>query len=270
MNRKQGLTWFLVLAVVGLGGCSSDKPAQDAKQTGAVMHRVKGKLEAGQASTGTDTALNAGGKSLFLRSGLQQYRLFLKSKVEITPNTEYEAEGIYAQKAIDEIGDPDQGKQGYPLAASCKRVIRMAWGNIAFDVADGHASVLRAQINRHPARPIFLVTKLTPVGEGSGAAEAKKAELEKDLPEVTVPAAKQSALRIEGPTVQPAPLWAPEGGVVHCKVVIDENGKIAELATGVQLCEAVRWAEFRYTPLVQGGHPARVNTEVEVRFEPRK
>ena len=266
MNRKPCLTWSLVLAVAALGACSSEKPAKDAAQTGVVMHRVKGKLQAAPGSTGADTALNAGGKSIFIRSGLQQYRLFLKSAVEITPDMEYEAEGIYAQKAIDEIGDPDQGKQGYPLAASCKRVIRMAWGNnISMDVADGHASLLRTQINRRPARPIFLVTKLTPVADGSG-----KQEVEKDLPSVTVPAAKQSALRLEGATVQPAPLWAPEGGVVHCKVVIDEKGKIAGLDTGVQLCEAVPWGEFRYTPLVQGGKPVRAQTEVEVRFEPRK
>jgi len=32
----------------------------------------------------------------------------------------------------------------------------------------------------------------------------------------------------------------------------------------------VPWSEFRYQPRLQGGHPVQVNTEVEVRFEPRK
>ena len=32
------------------------------------------------------------------------------------------AEGVYAQKAIDEIGDPDQAKNGYPLQSNCERM----------------------------------------------------------------------------------------------------------------------------------------------------
>ena len=43
---------------------------------------------------------------------------------------------------------------------------------------------------------------------------------------------KQRALLIEGPTVLTAPLWAPEGGTVRCKLVIDQEGKISELETG--------------------------------------
>lgn len=264
MHRKASLTWFLVITAAGFAGCSSDKPAKDAKQTAAVMHQVKGTLQVVPASTGADAALNAGGESLFLRDGVRRYRLFLKSPVEYSPNMEYTAEGIHAQKAIDEIGDPDKGKKGYPLPASCQRVIKMAWGSLSFDVADTHASILRAQVNRYPARPVFLVTKLTPV------AEQKKAEEEKELPEITVPAAKQSALKTAGPTVLPAPIWSPEGGVARCKVVIDEKGQIAELDTGAQLCEAVQWSEFRYPPPTQGGRPVRVKTEVEVRFEPQK
>ncbi|MGD0776298.1 MAG: hypothetical protein ABSC05_26060, partial [Candidatus Solibacter sp.] len=73
-----------------------------------------------------------------------------------------------------------------------------------------------------------------------------------------------------GPTVQPAPLWEPAGRTVRCKVVIGAEGKISELETGVQLCESVPWSQFSYRPTVQGGHPVRVETEVEVRFEPRK
>jgi hypothetical protein len=75
---------------------------------------------------------------------------------------------------------------------------------------------------------------------------------------------------VEGPTVLPAPLWAPAGGTAHCKVVIDEEGTIAELDSGAQLCETVAWSEFRYKPTLKGGHPVRVDTEVEVRFDPRK
>jgi hypothetical protein len=67
-----------------------------------------------------------------------------------------------------------------------------------------------------------------------------------------------------------APLWEPSGGTVRCKVVIDEDGKIAELDSGSQLCETVPWSQFRYQPTVKGGHPASVETEVEIRFDPRK
>jgi hypothetical protein len=52
---------------------------------------------------------------------------------------------------------------------------------------------------------------------------------------------------------------------VHCKVLIDEEGKIHELRSGSQLCESVPWSQFRYKPT-----PKRANTEVEVRFDPRK
>jgi hypothetical protein len=259
------LTWFLFLGVAGLGACSGDKHSPDAKKTAVTMHQLKGTLLSVPASTGTDAALNAGGDSLYIRNGVRRYRLFLKAPVEFTPNSEYTVEGIFAQKAIDEIGDPDRGKKGYPLASSCQRVIRMAWGSQAMDVADSQASVLRAQVSRYPARPIFLVTKLTPV-----TGEDKKEEEEKELPAVAVPAEKQSALRMEGPTVLPAPLWAPDGGVARCKVIIDEKGKIGELDTGAQLCEAVPWADFRYPPPQQGGRPVRVKTEVEVKFEAQK
>ena len=90
------------------------------------------------------------------------------------------------------------------------------------------------------------------------------------IPEISVAADKQRARLIEGPTVQTAPLWEPTGGRVRCQVVINPEGKISELETGVQLCETVPWSQFRYQPPVQGGHPVKVRTEVEVRFEPRK
>ena len=93
---------------------------------------------------------------------------------------------------------------------------------------------------------------------------------EKDVPEVSVAADKQRAFLIEGSPVQTAPLWEPAGGTVSCKVTIDPQGKISELESGAQLCETVAWSKFRYQPPVQGGHPVKVRTEVEVRFEPRK
>jgi hypothetical protein len=122
---------------------------------------------------------------------------------------------------------------------------------------------------------VFLVTRVEPVTSkenGDESAEHKKGgkSVEKELPEVSVAAEKQQALLIEGPTVQPAPLWEPAGGTVRCKVLIDKEGKISELQTGMQLCEAVPWSQFRYQPPVQRGRPVNVKTEVEVRFEPRK
>ena len=81
---------------------------------------------------------------------------------------------------------------------------------------------------------------------------------------------KQRAFLIEGPIVQTAPLWERTGGTVRCKVVINPEGNVSELETGMQLCETVPWSQFRYQPPVQRGHPVKVKTEVEVRFEPRK
>jgi len=62
----------------------------------------------------------------------------------------------------------------------------------------------------------------------------------------------------------------PAGGTAKCKVVIDTEGKVSELETGQQLCEAVPWDQFRYQPTVRSGHPVKVETEVEVRYEPKK
>jgi hypothetical protein len=182
---------------------------------------------------------------------------------------QYMAEGIYAQKAIDAIGDAGQGKNGYPPASSCDHIVRTAWPGLAFDLTDSYSNSLRAKVNRFPARPVFLVTKIEAVAApDSGKKDA--ADTDKQAPTVAVPAEKQSALLAEGPTVLPAPLWEPTGGTARCKVVISEEGKIAELNSGSQLCEAVPWSKFRYQPTLKGGHPVRVNTEVEVRFDPKK
>src|SRR5437016_11874374 len=104
---------------------------------------------------------------------------------------------------------------------------------------------------------------------GPEFAEPKKGAVgeEKDIPEVSVAGDKQRAFLMEGPTVQPAPLWEPAGATVRCKVVIGAKGKVAALETGMQLCEAVPWSQFRYQPPVRRGHPVKVRTEVVVRFE---
>ena len=185
---------------IGWGGCSSKPPAEESKKAGTAPDKIQGKVQVLQGeSTATDIALNAGGPSVYLWEGVRRYRLFFRTPIEITPGKEYIAEGVNAQRVIDEIGDPDQGKNGYPLQASCERVVNMAWSGLAFDVTDGLVSVLRTRVKRYPARPVFLVMRLTPV-EADAAADAKKAAeaADKDIPEVAVAADKQRALRDRG------------------------------------------------------------------------
>jgi hypothetical protein len=269
MTRNAYFSCCLVLALSGLAGCSkepSNKPAA------APPDKIQGKAQVVLAETNAlDASLNAGGPSVYLVDGLSRYRLFFNKAVTVEPGKEYIAEGVYAQRAIDAIGDPNQGKNGYPLESSCDSVVKMAWPGQAFDATDSYSRSLLAKVKRFPARPVFLVTSLQPVTSAAkkddGAAVASEA---KEAPEVTVPADKQRALLVEGSTVLTAPLWEPAGGTIHCKVVIDEKGKIAELNSGTQLCETVPWSKFRYQPTAKGGHPVRVNTEVEVRFDARK
>jgi len=277
MNHNARIFCFLLLTLAALGGCSSGPPAKESKKAGTAPDRIQGKAQVLVEPGGgaTDAALNAGGPSVYLWEGTHRYRLFLRTAVQITHGSEYIAEGVNAQKAIDEIGDPDQGKNGYPLQPSCERVVRMAWSNLAFDEIDANASLLRTTVKRYPARPVFLVTRIRPATSEEGStvsAEPKKdaGVEEKNIKEVSVAADKQRASLIEGPTVQTAPLWEPAGGTVRCKVVINPEGKISELESTAQLCETVPWSQFRYQPPVQGGHPVKVETEVEVRFEPRK
>jgi len=253
----------LTLALAALSGCSTEPPA---KQASVPLDKIQGKsLVALNESTAQDAAMNAGGPSVYLIDGLTRYRLFFNKPFEVEPGKEYSAEGILAQKAIDAIGDPDQGKHGYPLETSCGRVVRMAWPGLPFDVTDSYSSTLRSKVQRFPARPVFLVTKIQ-----LAAGEQKKEPEGKEGPAVSVPGDKQKALLVEGPTALPAPLWQPTGGAARCKVVVDEQGKIAELNSGAQLCETVPWSQFRYQPTLKSGHPVRVNTEVEVSFDPRK
>ena len=274
MNRNTYIFGFLVLTLAGLGGCSSAPTDKDSKKAGTAADKIQGKAQILLDETSSaDAALNAGGPSVYLWEGLRRYRLFFRKAVQIVPGKEYIAEGVFAQRVIDEIGDPDQGKNGYPLQASCDRVVRMAWSGLAFDETDGHSSVLRARVKRYPARPVFLVTRITPVSPtegGDASAKAKPAAEEEDIPEVSVAADKQRALLIEGPTVLPAPFWERAGGTVRCKIIIGKDGKVSELETGAQLCEAWPWSQFRYQPPVQGGKPVKVKTEVEVRYEPLK
>jgi len=260
------------LALAGLAGCATPQPKQASKPLDKIQGKAQVLVESGGA---TDAALNAGGPSIYLWVGERRYRLFLKTHVEIVHGDQYVAEGVDAQKAIEEIGDPDQGKNGYPLEASCQRVVNRAWTNLSFDDTDATVSLVRARVKRYPARLLFLVTRIRP----ATAAEisALSAESAKDTaaegegtPEISVPAGKQRASLIDGPAVLTAPLWQPTGGTVQCKVVIDTAGKIASLETGAQLCEYVHWSEFRFKPAIRAGHPARVDTEVEVKFEPRK
>ena len=270
MNRNAYIFGFLVLTLAGLSGCSSQPPAKESKKAAVVLDKIRGRAQVLPVSNQTEAALNAGGPSVYLWEGVRRYRLFLRTAVKVEHGKEYVAEGVLAQRVIDEIGDPDQGKNGYPLQSSCERVVTMTWSGLGFYEAEEHASGLRWTVNRYPARPVLLVRQITPVEPKESGDAAAKAKEEKDTPEVTVAADKQSALLIEGATVQPAPLWQAAGGTASCKVVIDKEGKISELQSGTQLCEAVPWSQFRYKPSVQGGRPANVKTEVEVRFEPRK
>lgn len=267
---------FLVIAVAGQTGCSSEPSGKESKKAAAAPDKIHGKAQVVLNETSSsDVALNGGGPSVYLVDGMQRYRLFFNTSIPVEPDKEYVAEGVNAQKAIDELGDPDQGKNGYPLQASCDHVVRMAWPGLAFDVTDLDITSLCGRVKRYPARPVFLVTRLTlaaaaPAKEGGAdSAEAKKQAEENDAPEVSVPADKQRALLVSGPTTIPAPLWEPGGGTARCKVAIFE-GKVTELDTGTQLCEIVPWSQFSYQPTAKGGHPVKVRTEVEVKFDPRK
>ena len=269
MTRNLNLILCVLLGLAGLAGCSSQTPEK--KEAAAAPDKIRGKAQIVlNETTALDASINAGGPSVYLVDGLRRYRLFFNKPFPVEGGKEYVAEGVYAQKMIDSIGDPDQGKNGYPLDASCGQVVRTAWPNLALDLTDSYANSVRDKVKRYPARPVFLVTKID-VAPPDTAKQAKEpGAAEKEAPEVSVPADKQSALRTEGPTTLPAPLWQPEGGTASCKVVIDQDGQIAELNTGAQLCESVPWPQFRYKPTVRGGHPVKVDTEVEVHFEPHK
>ena len=273
MNRNMR-TFCLFVLVLALGGCSGEKAGESKKAT--PLDKIQGKAQVLVDPSGTsDAALNGGStSSVYLWEGDRRYRLFLKTPIDIVHGDEYVAEGVNVQKAIDEIGDPDNGKNGYPLESSCRRVVTRAWPNLSFDDIDATVSLVSGRVKRYPARPLFLVTRIRPATseEGSAvAADQKKDEkAEKNIRTVSVAAEKEKALLVDGPTVLPAPLWQPEGGTVSCKLVIGPDGKVSELQTGDQLCENVQWSQFHFQPPVQGGKPVKVETEVAVKYEPRK
>jgi hypothetical protein len=256
---------LLLFSLAALAGCSSSTPPKPA----AAPDKIHGKAQVVSTETSAlDTSMNADGPSVYLLDGLNRYRLFLHTPYKIDPGKDYVAEGVLAQRAIDALGDPDQGKNGYPLDSSCSTVINMAWPGLALDLADGYTRSLHDRVRRYPARQVFLVTKIEPAPPAKETADSAAAD--KEAPEISVPADKQRALLIDGPTTLPAPLWDPSGETVHCKVAIDPEGKIAELNSGSQLCEAVPWSQFRYKPTLKSGHPATVNTEVDVTYTARK
>src|SRR5580700_3222644 len=172
MTRNTYVLCLFVLTLAGLAGCSSEPPA---KQTSIVPDKIQGKaLVVVNESIASETALNAGGPSVYLVEGLNRYRLFFNKAYEVQPEQEYIAEGFYAQKAIDAMGDPDQGKNGYPLEASCGRVVKMAWPGLPFDATDSYSNSLRAKVRRFPARPVFLVTRIEAVTSTTDSAKQKK------------------------------------------------------------------------------------------------
>jgi hypothetical protein len=194
MYRDAYILYFLVLTLAGLSGCSKSSDKGPAKAA-AAPDKIQGKAQVNlDDNTATDAAMNAGGPSVYLIDGLHRYRLFFNKPFEIAAGKEYAAEGVLAQKVIDDIGDPDQGKNGYPLESSCQRVVNMAWPGLAMDVMDLHVSTLRGRVKRYPARPVFLVTQIAQV------TSKDKPDEEKKIPEVAVPADKQRALLIEGPS----------------------------------------------------------------------
>jgi len=110
MTRNAHVLSFLVLILAGLAGCSS-QPSN--KPAAAAPDKIQGKAQVLlEETTALDAALNAGGPSVYLVDGLNRYRLFFNKAFPVDPGKEYMAEGVYAQKAIDAIGDPDQGKNG--------------------------------------------------------------------------------------------------------------------------------------------------------------
>jgi hypothetical protein len=94
--------------------------------------------------------MNAG-PSVYLMDGLNRYRLFFNKPFQVEAGKVYMAEGVFAQKAVDAIGDPDQGKNG--LSACCDTVVRMAWPGLPFDLTDSHVINLRAKVKRYPPGP---------------------------------------------------------------------------------------------------------------------
>src|SRR6202161_3782587 len=160
MTRNATVFCFLVIALTGLPGCSSKPAAQPAA---APPDKIQGKAQVvSNETTQLDASLNGGGPSVYLIDGMNRYRLFFDKASPVDAGKEYIAEGVYAQKAIDAIGDPNQGKNGYPLGSSCDKAVRMAWPALAFYVADSYPTSLSSKVKQFPARPVFLVAAIQP------------------------------------------------------------------------------------------------------------
>jgi hypothetical protein len=87
---------FLVVALAGLTGCSSEPVA---KQAAPPPDKIQGKaLVLLNESTAMDAALNAGGPSVYLVDGLNRYRLFFNKAFTVEAGKQYAAEGVYAQR----------------------------------------------------------------------------------------------------------------------------------------------------------------------------
>src|SRR6202050_1195240 len=165
MARNRYVFSCLILALNGLAGCSKEASV---KPAAAAPDKIQGKAQVVLAeTTQLDASLNGGGPSVYLIDGMNRYRLFFDKASPVDAGKEYIAEGVYAQKAIDAIGDPDQGKNGYPLGSSCNSVVRTAWPALAFDVVDSYSTSLCAKVKRFPARPVFLVTQIQPVTDAA-------------------------------------------------------------------------------------------------------
>jgi len=263
MYRNVYVLCLLVLTLGALDSCSSGPSAtNDSRKAAVAPDKIQGTAKVAEwEASPADAAMNAGGPSVYLVNGLKRYRLFFNKPAPVENGKEYVAEGIYAQKAIDEIGDPDKGRNGYPLPGSCDRVVRMAWPGLAFDVTDGRISVLQARIKRYPARPIFLVERLTPVGVDKPKQNAEPED--EEGAEVSAPAEKQRALLLASPPPATAPLWEPTASTTTCRVIVNKEGNISKLDTGAQLCEAVDWSQFRYKPTLKTGHPVAVRPKLK-------
>lgn len=262
--RNLCLPCLVALLLTGCSGGSSSSSttgSQAANKAPVKLDKIQGKVQLQMQAAPSEAALNEGGPSVFLWEGVRRYRLYFKTRMDdVKPGEKYVAEGVWAQRVIDEIGDPDGGKNGYPLEASCQKVIKSVWPSQSFDSMDASVSTLKNAIKRYPARPVFLVTKFSPV-------EGAEKEKEDTTPEVNVPWDKQKAALKEGSLEQPAPLWAPDGGTAKCKIVIGKDGKVAELNSGNPMCEGMNWAQLSFTPAAK---PGKIATEVEVKFVAKK
>src|SRR5260370_40299368 len=114
MIRNTYVFGFLVFTLVGLAGCSSEPAAKASKQA-TPPDKIQGKALILDESTAADAAMNAGGPSVYLVDGLTRDRLFFNKAFPVEAGKEHMAEGVYAQQAIDAMGDPHNLTNQTPL-----------------------------------------------------------------------------------------------------------------------------------------------------------